>query len=1051
MYHMVMKKTEMNPVSTGNCRSVQFLPTLCLFIILILCFLTLPVSAGTETLVSVNTSTSNQIDPAIFGDWIVWTDSRMGPLQVFAYNIDSGTEIRISPPGSFASQPDIFDDRIVWRDRRNGNYDIYLFNVTTRIESRITSEAHNQQLPEIFGNLIAWQDDRNGQQDIYAYNTQTSVESLLTPDTMDSDQENPAVYGTNVVWQDKRNYNNAWGDYLNDIFMNNTATGELWNVSEGNPDGNEITPAISGDLVVWSDDRKGDFLDIYLNNTLTGSQDLVSEDTFDLKILPAIDGSNVIWLDNRDRTGSSYDIFFKDITTIPGIDTRITVPTAMVIASGKGPKIKGDRIVWTDNRNGNNDIFMYTLGPDEICPVANFSVSAQSGAAPLTVSFSDTSSPGTTAISHRKWEFGDGNTTTDQLNPAWTYTVPGTYDVRLTVNNPLCRNETPVSPMYKVSVGSAPVASFTTDQTSGMVPLTISFTDTSVAATVWNWSFGDGTYSNLQDPSHTFPLGGTYSVALNASNPYGYSLAHTTIHALTGANETADTTINGIAISTPFGTQFLTYDTTQLPGPVNTGNTLVCTSPQLLAHGWQNITFVSQDGIGFIPHGTLIKGNISGVTFQTREINPVGFSIPTGALSSINYSIVLPSYPAGATLNTLVWEGDTPEDQAAFDTIASGAGYTNVWGIAYTTKIIKTNFPAVSTGTLHVSVNSTWVQNFNGRTHTFGERISDDRSTGEVLPSRFLYNDPVKNLDFFEINVPHGFSTFGLSQLSGTGNPFQLITLTVASHISAPSGSEDNSVPNTGSGPGSGTGQAAAPAPIQNVNRPPALAPPADPGKTEKIYANANGVISQTTLLTSPDERAQLSIGPGVVAKDSAGAPLTSVTLTAVPAENLPPVPASGTYTFAGVAYNFEPAGATFSPAVFLSFSYPPNVPLGQEFTVKTFDSQSGTWIDLPTTYDSRTGRITAQVSHFCYIALFTKQIAATNPPHKTVTPAPVQMKAPTETPPSPPAGNALSFFIDMMAWVTGLVMKNIYLVVIIAVLGIAYIVKRWKYPGSGF
>lgn len=259
---------------------------------------------------------------------------------------------------------------------------------------------------------------------------------------------------------------------------------------------------------------------------------------------------------------------------------------------------------------------------------------------------------------------------------------------------------------YLVSVGAGPVASFTTNSTSGMVLLPVKFTDTSVAATSWNWSFGDGSYSNLQSPSHLFSSAGIFRVSLNASNIYGSSIYQTSIQALTGANEIADTTIPGISITTPSGQQFLTYDSVQLPVSVNTGSTLICLSPQLSSHGWENITFTSSDGIGFISQGTLIKGNISGVMLQTREISPSDFSVSTGPMSSINYSILLTSYPTDAAINTRIWEGFFPEDYAAFNNVAHSSGFSELWGIAYTTKIIKTNIPAGGSAKFHMSVNS---------------------------------------------------------------------------------------------------------------------------------------------------------------------------------------------------------------------------------------------------------------------------------------------------------------------------------------------------------
>ncbi|WP_167855603.1 GEVED domain-containing protein [Hymenobacter fodinae] len=51
---------------------------------------------------------------------------------------------------------------------------------------------------------------------------------------------------------------------------------------------------------------------------------------------------------------------------------------------------------------------------------------------------------------------------------------------------------------------------------------TVQFTDQSQNAPVsWLWNFGDGTTSSLQNPSHTYATGGTYTVALTATNGNG--------------------------------------------------------------------------------------------------------------------------------------------------------------------------------------------------------------------------------------------------------------------------------------------------------------------------------------------------------------------------------------------------------------------------------------------------------------------------------------------------------------------------------------------------
>ncbi|MEW5804238.1 MAG: S8 family serine peptidase [bacterium] len=66
-------------------------------------------------------------------------------------------------------------------------------------------------------------------------------------------------------------------------------------------------------------------------------------------------------------------------------------------------------------------------------PVIDFSGAPRSGAAPLAVAFTATNSGG--PVNTWLWDFGDG-ATSNQMNPAHTYTSEGTYTVSLTATGP---------------------------------------------------------------------------------------------------------------------------------------------------------------------------------------------------------------------------------------------------------------------------------------------------------------------------------------------------------------------------------------------------------------------------------------------------------------------------------------------------------------------------------------------------------------------------------------------------------------------------------------
>jgi PKD repeat protein len=71
--------------------------------------------------------------------------------------------------------------------------------------------------------------------------------------------------------------------------------------------------------------------------------------------------------------------------------------------------------------------------------------------------------------------------------------------------------------------GLLPIASFTANTTSGSAPLVVTFNDMSVNGTQWNWAFGDGNVSILQNPTFTYNIVGIYSVNQTVSNVYGNS------------------------------------------------------------------------------------------------------------------------------------------------------------------------------------------------------------------------------------------------------------------------------------------------------------------------------------------------------------------------------------------------------------------------------------------------------------------------------------------------------------------------------------------------
>jgi beta propeller repeat protein len=1008
-----------------------------LLVSLLLFFLVFPpvAATGTETIISTHENGYQHLAPKISGNLIVWQDSLSPNFDIIhLYNLSSGVETQITDNTSYVRRPVISGNLVTWVDCANDDTcslaTIYLYNITSRTTIPVSGvTSPDPDMPAISGNRIVWQDCSSGTCQIFINGSSPGLESRISGTV--SNQVSPSISGNLVAWSDDRNDPGSTFD----IYLSNISTSTETRITTDPAD--QLSPAVYGNRIVWQDSR-GANAEIYINGTIPGSEYSLTPASPEPAENPAISGNLVVW-DVADGGGFT-DIYANDTHTGQKIPISVVPPSSKTV-----PRVSSSRIVWQDDRRGTDDVYLFTSGTSVTCPVAGFSDDFNGGTAPVTVHFSDHSVP---AASHWFWDFGDGSNSTQQ-SPSHTYLRNLSYDVSLTVGNAACRNITKKS--SNIVVGW-PVTDFTASPTSDIVPATITFTDLSAGVpTAWLWDFGDGATSTEQNASHTYTAIGTYTVNLTVTNAYGSSFMKRThyVTILKGANAVANTTIRGLSIMNCAGPQSVSVDTSLLPSALIPNASVLEIQPPA-DRGFRNLTLYSFGSTNFSEAGTTISGPITGVHLQTRDIVPDGFSPAIGSHIVVNYSVDASSYPCNGTLTTKIWENAIAQDNTSFRTIALGSQFSRYAGTAYTTKIIKKNFPS-ATARFHMSVGSGWVASVpDGRNQSFIERINDDRTVGEVLPARYESHDPVNNLDYFEADSPHGLSTFGLTQLTGSGNPLQLITLTVASHISPPEnpapannvGSSSDSGNPAGTGAQSGKGQA--------PQSPPAVqAPPVDPGKTEKVYTNPQGIITQEMTLKSTDNLAAVSLGQGIVAKDSSGNPLSSITLAAIAPAGIPASPA-GTATLVNhMAYEITPSGATFSdPGITLSFAIP-LAQWGQEYSVKTYDHASGTWQDLPSTFNPSTGILTAEVFHLCCFAVFAKPIGATSSvtlPGTRVIPVP-----PQKTPVAPTPSTAITIFMNLMVWVTDLVVRNAYFLTgVIATMCVFYLVMRWKFPGSG-
>ncbi|NTU98759.1 hypothetical protein HGA64_02000, partial [Candidatus Falkowbacteria bacterium] len=387
-------------------------------------------------MINTDGGTENQVTPRMAIDSagnmvVVWQDFRVGSNgKIWSQKYDAAgnkiwaSDIVISPANN-QILPDIACDGsdniyYVWNDDSNGNQDIFLVkrdkdgnNLWSgakdvnnqagnkdQIKARVAIATSSDRI------AIAWQDNRNSDADIFfkLFNANDRSD-LLTPEVRIStttigdgtNQQNPQIAFDNdnfmyIVWTDGRSGNNdiyaqkydssGVKQWTNDILIN----------SDGGT-GAQIAPAIAAGtsslFVVWQDDRNGN-QDIYARRIGSDGVKLWSSDTMintdggntnQTSPAIAINKTNnelyIVWTDERN---SNQDIYAQKINGNDGAaiwssDVRANINTgssAQYSPSVTWNAVEGKPYAsWQDDRNGNSDI--YATDFDQYGSITNIS------------------------------------------------------------------------------------------------------------------------------------------------------------------------------------------------------------------------------------------------------------------------------------------------------------------------------------------------------------------------------------------------------------------------------------------------------------------------------------------------------------------------------------------------------------------------------------------------------------------------------------------------------------------------------------------------------
>lgn len=284
-------------------------------------------------------------DPRVDEQYVTWTQYE-GQGKVWFYDMKTGNRQMVANINSDQNNPDISGGIIVWDDSRHKNSDIYSYNIPMHKEAPVHVDTTNKFKPAVSQDMVVFEDFGNDDiRDIGLVKVGTSARPVhINPNG--KDKANPDIDEDWIAYQQLDDNKNDWN-----IYIYNYKTDKTVQVTRDTRI--QQNPRISGDFVVWEDNRNGKW-DIFMYDIKKEMTIAVTFDDFD-NVEPAVSGSKIVW--TRYDQENNSDIYMVDLQ----------IPKTYAVCVGPGnqmrPDICVDKIVWQDDRFGGWNIFIYTLEP----------------------------------------------------------------------------------------------------------------------------------------------------------------------------------------------------------------------------------------------------------------------------------------------------------------------------------------------------------------------------------------------------------------------------------------------------------------------------------------------------------------------------------------------------------------------------------------------------------------------------------------------------------------------------------------------------------------
>jgi beta propeller repeat protein len=239
-------------------------------------------------------------EPFIDGDNIVWSSDLDDDVEIYLYQISTGTKTQITNNSTVEYYPYIQGDSIVWAGMTNGHDEIFLHQISTGTTTQISNtEFELNWWPQPSGDYVVWfGDDYDGDSEIMLYQISNGTTTQITDNAIDDDY--PEIDGNYIVWGQ-----NDGSHFTRHLYAINT--GQTKQISPDSTYASRTRNIIKGDFVTWSNfaGYPAEEDECYLYQISTDTLNLVAENSLGSPY-PHLSEAHLVW-------NANYDIFLAEL------------------------------------------------------------------------------------------------------------------------------------------------------------------------------------------------------------------------------------------------------------------------------------------------------------------------------------------------------------------------------------------------------------------------------------------------------------------------------------------------------------------------------------------------------------------------------------------------------------------------------------------------------------------------------------------------------------------------------------------------------------------